>query len=67
MEFGLVTQSLVRIQCHENLSVPPQGSSIESESRPKITQMSQEIGARDNQNMTRVSTKRGDFIESLCA
>ena len=27
---------LVRIQCHVNLRVPPQGSSTEGESRPKI-------------------------------
>ncbi|KAG2269346.1 hypothetical protein Bca4012_071642 [Brassica carinata] len=32
---GLSTQTLVRIQCPENPRVPPQGSSTESESRPK--------------------------------
>ncbi|PHT97073.1 hypothetical protein BC332_33994 [Capsicum chinense] len=31
-----VTQTLVRIQCPENLRVPPQGSSTEGESGPKI-------------------------------
>ena len=67
MEFGLGNQTLVRFQCLVNITIASQGLSVECESRPKITQMSQEIGARDNQNMTRVSTKRGDFIESLCA
>ncbi|KAI3663647.1 hypothetical protein L6452_45660 [Arctium lappa] len=31
-----LTQTLVRIQCPENLRVPPQGSSTEGESGPKI-------------------------------
>lgn len=31
-----VIQILVRIQCPENLRVPPQGLSIQGESRPKI-------------------------------
>ena len=67
MEFGLGNQTLMRFQCLVNITIALQGLSVECESRPKITQMSHQIGARDNQNMSRVSKKTGDFIESLCA